>query len=136
METLTLKENLLISKFEKWETSLSSLLDSYVKHPHDKEIINKIKEIKHDRYELVKKLQRLYPPPNDSVVDYVHDSVLCNGEDMPKGHLATVVGVYYEPIYRKYEVIAKVKPPKGAEYIITVITPDKHKIGTIYISQH
>jgi hypothetical protein len=99
-----------------------------------KESWEKYKELERMRFEKAKALFVGNEP--DEMYDYIHDSILDDGADFPKGYTATIIASYYNSIMQYYKTIAVIKTPTNKEYLISVGTYAKVKIGTVYTSNN
>lgn len=136
MEKLTaadLKTNKLIKESKDFETKSSEALEKYGSPKNDAEEkqaskdINSIREQRRERDKALFKDNK-----TDDKYDDVHDAILDDGEDMPKGYSATVIDSYYEPIMGRNHTIAEVTNPKGEKYYIDVNTYKRRNIGETY----
>lgn len=71
---------------------------------------------------------------SDDLYDYVHDSILSEGEDMPAGYSATIFASIYCPVMRSRTSYAVVTTPFKRQYLVSVDTVTRVRPGTTYTS--
>lgn len=91
-----------------------------------------------DRYKELEQLERTTAAilfkdnDGDDMYDYVHDSILDDGINFPKGYAGIIVASYYNSIMRYYNTIAHIVSSTNNSYFVSVPTPHKIPIGTKY----
>lgn len=124
----------LINTFKDFEKQTSEALNMFAESDVNSEkhklASEKINKLENERRLLHKEIFK--DNKSDDMYDYVHDSILDDGENIPKGYEAIIVDSYYEPILRRNSTIAYITNPKGETYFIDVSTYKRVKIGTIY----
>jgi hypothetical protein len=124
----------LIKYFKYVDKKLSDLLHKTVlkdlSEEDKKRYWNKFKELDNERKLRIKLLAK--GNQFDEMYNEVHDSILCDGDHLPKGYRATILDSSYNRIYRSYDTLAFIENPKKQTYFISVATSEFVKIGTIY----
>jgi hypothetical protein len=90
-------------------------------------------ELETEQYMLLKELFKDNKP--DSMVDYVHDSILAEYDEipMPSGYWAEALYTYYSVVMKTRYTVVEVHPPKGDVYYLKVPAIGvKHPIGKIF----
>jgi hypothetical protein len=124
----------LINTFKDFENQTSDALNRFaetdVRSEEHRLASKKINILTEERRNLHKELFK--NNKSDDMYDYVHDSILDDGEDMPVGYKAIIIDSYYDAILRRNHTIAQIITPKEETYFIDVPTYKRVKIGTIY----
>lgn len=93
----------------------------------------KMNELESEQYLLMRELFK--DNKSDSMVDYVHDSILAEYDEipMPKGYTAEAIYSYYSIVMRTRYTIVEVHPPSGEVYYLKVPAVGvNHPIGKIF----
>ena len=126
----------LSREFLELDNEMSELIekaDSLAKDGIGKQAWERYKELEHIRRQKSKDLFMGNNP--DEMSEEIHDVILCDGDgivEMPNSYTATIITSYYNSIMKYYNTIAVIKTSKNIEYLISVPTYNKIKIGTIY----
>lgn len=125
----------LSREFLELDNEMSELIekaDSLAKDGIGKQAWERYKELEHIRRQKSKDLFMGNNP--DEMSEEIHDVILCDGDgivEMPNSYTATIITSYYNSIMKYYNTIAVIKTSKNIEYLISVPTYNKIKIGTI-----
>jgi hypothetical protein len=116
----------------EWDAALNDFSDL-----KDNERANrgskKMHELESEQYFLLKQLFK--DDKQDSMADYVFDSILAEYDEipMPKGYYAEVIYTYYSVVMRTRYTVVEVHPPTGDVYFLKVPSVGvKHNIGKIF----
>ena len=93
----------------------------------------KMNKLEAERQKLLKELFK--DNKSDSMVDYVHDSILAEYDEipMPKGYSAKAIYSYYSVVMKTRYTVVEVHPPKGDVYFLTVPAIGVvHPIGKVF----
>jgi hypothetical protein len=93
----------------------------------------KMNQLEAERQILLKELFK--DNKSDSMVNYVHDSILAEYDEipMPKGYWAEALYTYYSVVFRTRYTIVEVHPPKGGTYFLRVPAVGVvHPIGKVF----
>lgn len=126
----------LSKEFLSIDNEMSNLIEksnSLAKDGVGKESWERYKELEQIRTQKVKELFIGNEP--DDMYDEVHDAILSDGDGVstiPTGYNVTIIASYYNSIMKYYNTIGVVITPNNTEYLISVPTYSKIKIGSTY----